>query len=156
MRSRVDETRYARVWREAMAMATRSGVRDRAAREDLAQEVTVRAWRSGRDERPWLLTVMRHCAADHHRAAARCVALADLDAPARDASAESRLEARRALEAVLARAEALSPSLRAVFDAVVCEGRDIGDVARALGVSRAVIDTRLLRMKRRLRAEGGR
>lgn len=146
-----DESRYARVWREAMAMATRTGVRDRAAREDLAQEVTVRAWRSGRDERPWLLAVMRHCAADHHRATSRCVSGVDLDAPSREVCGEPRLEAKRALEAVLRRAESLSPPLRAVFDAVVCEGRDINEVARALGVTRAVIDTRLLRMKRRLR-----
>jgi RNA polymerase sigma factor (sigma-70 family) len=146
-----DESRYARVWREAMAMATRTGVRDRATREDLAQEVTVRAWRSGRDERPWLLAVMRHCAADHHRAASRCVSGVDLDAPSREVTGEHRIEAKRALEAVLTRAASLSPPLRAVFDAVVCEGRDINEVARALGVTRAVIDTRLLRMKRRLR-----
>jgi DNA-directed RNA polymerase specialized sigma24 family protein len=94
---------------------------------------------------------MRHCAADHHRAASRCVSGVDLDAPSREVTGEPRIEARRALEAVLTRAASLSPPLRAVFDAVVCEGRDINEVARALGVSRAVIDTRLLRMKRRLR-----
>ena len=81
----------------------------------------------------------------------RCVSGVDLDAPSREVAGELRIEARRALEAVLTRAESLSPPLRAVFDAVVCEGRDIHEVARALGVSRAVIDTRLLRMKRRLR-----
>ena len=104
-----DESRYARVWREAMAMATRTGVRDRATREDLAQEVTVRAWRSGRDERPWLLAVMRHCAADHHRAASRCVSGVDLDAPSREGAKMQPIEADAARGAGLTRAPPTPP-----------------------------------------------
>ncbi len=57
------------------------------------------------------------------------------------------MDARRGVVTVMARAE---PSLREVFDAVVCEGRAIEDVARALRVTRAVVDTRLRRMRMRL------
>ena len=143
---------YARAWREALALARRWGVRDR---EDVAQEALLRAWRSGRAEPGWLRAVVRNCAVDARSAEARVCLTADADAragcPAR-ALCESRLDARRELRAVLAGAARLPPSLRAVFDAVVREGRAIEEVARSLGVSRAVVDTRLRRMRARLRA----
>ena len=47
---------------------------------------------------------------------------------------------------------AAAKSLETVFDAVVCEGRAIDEVSRALAVSRAVVDTRLRRMRTRLAA----
>lgn len=156
METRDEVTRYARVWQDAMAMAHRAGVRDRALREDVAQEATVRAWRAGRDERWWLRAVVRHCAIDARRAQARMEYGVELDARAgADASAmsEARLDARRAVRAMLRRAGRLTPSLRAVWDAVVRDGRAIDEVARALGVSRAVVDTRLRRMRLRLRGE---
>lgn len=156
METRDDSARYARVWQEAMAMARRAGVRDRALREDVAQEAMVRAWRSGREERWWLRAVVRHCAIDARRAQARVQYGVELDAregPCATAMSEARADARRAVRAVVARAARLTPSLREVWDAVVREGRAIDEVARALGVSRAVVDTRLRRMRMRLRGE---
>lgn len=137
-----------------MAMARRAGVRDRALREDVAQEVTVRAWQCGRAERWWLRAVVRHCVLDARRAAARVQYGVELDACEGSyaaAMSEARADARREARALVKRAERLTPPLRAVFDAVVRDGRAIDEVARALGVSRAVVDTRLRRMRMRLR-----
>lgn len=156
METRDDNARYARVWQEAMAMARSAGVRDRALREDVAQEATVRAWRAGRDERWWLRAVVRHCAVDARRAQARVQYGVELDAHEGSygaAMCEARADARRDLRALLSRAGRLTPSLRAVWDAVIREGRAIDEVSRSLGVSRAVVDTRLRRVRMRLRGE---
>jgi RNA polymerase sigma factor (sigma-70 family) len=146
--------------RQAMATTMRAGVGDEALCDEVAQEVMVRAWRCGvlsmspRVRGAWVRTTARRCAIDMVRAARREV----LDESAIDgtgsvgahAMTEERVDARRRVATVAARAGAMPPSLRAVFDAVVCEGRAIEDVARSLGVTRAVVDTRLRRMRVRL------
>lgn len=145
---------------QAMTVARRMGLRDAARCDEVAQEVMVRAWHHGvhalapRARGAWVRTTARRCALDALRAAVREGAGdgAGLAAHGDAAMSEGRLDARRRLAAMLARAAAMPPSLRAVFVAVVCEGRSIDEVARALSISRAAIDTRLRRMRGELGA----
>lgn len=116
----------------------------------------MRAWRAGRTERWWLRTVLRNCVIDDRRVQARLRHGADLDAREGSyavAMSEARVDARREVREVLRRAEALARALREVYERVLVEGATIDEAARALGVSRAVIDTRLKRMRRLLRGE---
>ena len=148
--------------RQAMAAAMRAGLRDRSLCDEVAQEVMGRAWRHGvlsmspSARGGWVHTTARRYAIDLLRRARRTArdegALDALASEGGAAMSEERLDARREVDAVSARACALPPSLRAVFDAVVCEGRAIDEVSRALAVSRAVVDTRLRRMRTRLAA----
>lgn len=146
---------YARAWREAVATARGAGLRDRWSREDVAQETLMRAWRTGRTERWWLRAVSRNCAIDARRSQRR-MCFDEMDAREGSyatAMSEARLDARREVRAVLDRARALTPALREVYERVLRDGESIDEVARALGVSRAVIDTRLKRMREQLRGD---
>jgi DNA-directed RNA polymerase specialized sigma24 family protein len=148
------------VRRQALEMAAGSGLRDRALREDVAQEVTLRAWRNGivrreaRVRSAWVRTTVRRCVIDALRGAGRerCVGdeLDGRHAAGEMALSEERIDARREVASMMSRAGSLPRSLRAVYAAVVCEGQAIEEAARALGVTRAVVDTRLRRMRKRL------
>lgn len=149
---------WAAVWRLARRLAARKGCFDAQRCDDIAQEVTTRAWQHGVDSMPearrmgWVRSVTKHHMADLLRAGRRRGETALLDGMAAPTVGygEAWLDARRALRRVDAAARTLPPSERAVYGAVVCEGREIGEVARALGVNRAAVDTRLRRMRDRL------
>ncbi len=146
--------------RQAWATTRRGGVGDATLCDEVAQEVMVRAWRSGvlvmspMARGAWVRTTARRCAIDMMRAGRREVfdevAIDEAAGASVYAMSEARMDARRGVVTVMARAEGMPSSLREVFDAVVCEGRAIEDVARALRVTRAVVDTRLRRMRMRL------
>lgn len=149
-----------RLRRQAWAATRRVCAGDATLCDEVAQEVVVRAWRSGvlamspMARGAWVRTTARRCAIDMMRAGCREVfdeaALDEAAGASAYAMSEARIDARRGVVRVMARAEGMPPSLREVFDAVVCEGRAIDDVARALRVTRAVVDTRLRRMRVRL------
>ena len=146
--------------RQAWAVAWRMCDGDATLCDEVAQEVVVRAWRGGvlamspMARGAWVRTTARRCAIDAMRAGRREVFDEATIDEATEASAyamsEARVDARRGVVRMMVRAETMPSSLREVFDAVVREGRAIDDVARALKVTRAVVDTRLRRMRMRL------
>lgn len=150
------------VRQQAMVTARRAGIVDASQCDDVAQEVMLRAWRHDVLSREagvrgaWVRTTARRCAADVMRASRRAGEGArGVEAHAEEGAStmsEARLDARRRVRRMLARAVAMPPSLRAVFEAVVCEGRAIDEVAGALALSRAAVDTRLRRMRQCLAA----
>lgn len=155
-----DDGVWEAVWRLARQLAARKGCFDAQRCDDIAQEVTTRAWQHGVDALPrakrtaWVKRTTRNHMADLLRAGRR-----RRESPLVDAGAvpvvgydEAWFDARNTLRRVDAAARTLPPSERAVYGAVVCEGRAIDAVAHEMGVSRAVIDTRLRRMRDRLGA----
>ena len=158
---------------EAYGPAVAAAVGRRVPAQDVpevAQEVFVRTYRSLRNYRgdmplrAWVLTIARAACADHWRRnyRRRDVVMSDFDEAAQvgveaawqaersavDADARRREEARRFLEAGLAR---LSPEDRAVITLAELEERSMEEAARELGCGLSAVKVRAFRARKRLR-----
>lgn len=133
-------------------LAHRTG--DRAAAEDLLQEVFLKAMRQGmgfcslENPRAWLFQVARTTLIDHARLAKAFVELPDeLAAPASDERAPVD-----ELDACVARNLArLAADDRHVIEVCDLQGRTVRDFAAQQGLSLAAAKSRLLRARQRLR-----
>jgi RNA polymerase sigma-70 factor, ECF subfamily len=139
-------------------------VHDAAAAEDVAQEAFLAAVRSlhrfdrRRPFGPWLHRIVVNRAIDHARARAvrREVAVEALGEPASGAGDASAAPS----EPVLAALAALAPEQRAVIVMRHLLGFTPGEIARALGLPRGTVNSRLRRgldaLREPLDGEGGR
>jgi RNA polymerase sigma-70 factor (ECF subfamily) len=129
---------------------------DPSSAQDVVAEVFLVAWRRLEqvpdDAAPWLLAVARNHLAGLRRIEARQSALQDR---ARALPTEEPPPAvREEVDPVLMRALGRLPEAdRELLCLLAWEGLDRASTARALGVSRAILRLRLLRARRRLRAE---
>lgn len=153
MDPRETDRRYAHLRASASRFARRLGVRDASLRDDVAQEVALRAWSQRELSAAWMRTVTRRHVIDALRRGGSWCQSVDLDGREGGpgfAASDARFEARWELRAVCLAAQRLSPPLREVFELVCCEGRSIERAAVELGVTRAVVDKRLERLRRQL------
>jgi RNA polymerase sigma-70 factor, ECF subfamily len=152
---------YAEHGRALLAFTTRL-LGDRAAAEDVVQEVLVRAWQhsdvltNGRGSvRSWLLTVARNLVTDGVRAQrARPAEVEMVTAEAAEATrdhADSVVDALTVLPAL----ERLSPDHRDVLAEVYFRGRTLPEAAQVLGVPPGTVKSRSYYALRALRSALG-
>jgi len=151
---------YAEHGRALLAFTTRL-LGDRAAAEDVVQEVLVRAWQhsdvltNGRGSvRSWLLTVARNLVTDRVRAQRARPAEVEEDAAPPAATrdhADSVVDALTVLPAL----ERLSPDHRDVLAEVYFRGRTLPEAAEVLGVPPGTVKSRSYYALRALRSALG-
>jgi RNA polymerase sigma-70 factor (ECF subfamily) len=136
---------------------------DAAAAEDVVQEALIRIWRhpevltNGQGSvRGWLLTTVRNIVISRLRArAARPPEIPE--SPASPAAVEDHASAVAASVTVHAALDTLSPEHRAVIEQVYLRGRDLDEVAAALGVPKGTVKSRahyaLRALRRAIRPE---
>ncbi|MDO0939064.1 sigma-70 family RNA polymerase sigma factor [Streptomyces sp. DG2A-72] len=132
--------------------------------EDLLQEATARAWRhfasAGTDPvsiRPWLFTVVRNLAIDHHRAQlirpSETQAIEDLDLPVDDA-----IDRMLTTQIVLDALSLLTPAQRKVLTLTYYRGYSVVQAAEHLGIPPGTVKSRsyyaLRALRDTLRARG--
>jgi RNA polymerase sigma-70 factor (ECF subfamily) len=151
---------YAEHGRALLAFTTRL-LGDRAAAEDVVQEVLVRAWQhsdvltNGRGSvRSWLLTVARNLVTDRVRAQRARPAEVEEDAAPPAATVD---HADRVVDAltVLPALERLSPDHRDVLAEVYFRGRTLPEAAEVLGVPPGTVKSRSYYALRALRSALG-
>jgi len=128
------------------------------AADDLAQETFVRAYgalsgfEDGRDFYAWLRRIAVNASLNHLRAAKREEPLGDREpTPCRDMP-QDELQNREAEGKFQEALGALPSDQRAVFVLRVFEDQSYRDIARALGISRGTVMSRLSRARQKLRA----
>ncbi len=124
--------------------------------EDLLQEATARAWKNFTTTtdpvsiRPWLFTVVRNLAIDHHRARAvrppESEPADDLDLPVDDA-----IDVVLTTQIVLDALDRLTPSHRNAIVLVYYRGYSVAQAAQALGVPPGTVKSRSYYALRALR-----
>jgi RNA polymerase sigma-70 factor (ECF subfamily) len=146
--------------RDALYARARQLCRGSIDADDLVQDVLERALRGSaglRDParvRAWLFTILTRSFIDrirHQRALPQHEVLDDAGAaapPADERPAWQRLTADQLRVAV----ERLPVELRDTYRLHALDGRDYDDIARAQGIPKATVGTRLLRARKRLRA----
>ncbi|MGW5848715.1 sigma-70 family RNA polymerase sigma factor [Streptomyces sp. NPDC055254] len=131
--------------------------------EDLLQEATARAWKNFTTTtdpvsiRPWLFTVVRNLAIDHHRARAvrppETQPADDLGLPLDDA-----IDAILTTQVVLDALDRLTPPHRKVIALVYYRGYSVAQAAQVLGVPAGTVKSRsyyaLRALRDTLRANG--
>lgn len=139
---------------------------DWAVAEDLVSVVFFEAWRRRRDVQlrggrllPWLLGVATNVLRNQRRSLRRYrAALARIPplSPERDFADDlaERVDAERAMRAVLAEVHRLPQGEQEVIGLCVWEGLTSGEAAEALGIPEATVRTRLFRARARLREAG--
>jgi RNA polymerase sigma-70 factor (ECF subfamily) len=143
----------------AAAMRLTGG--DRADAQDLVQDTFERAlahWdrlAPGSNERGWLVTVLHNRFIDQCRRRRRGPAAQPIDAeanlPAPEPTPAQRWDA--ITPEHLARAIAqLDDEFRAAYELKELQGKSYDEIARALGIPKATVGTRILRARRKLRA----
>ncbi|GAA4707513.1 sigma-70 family RNA polymerase sigma factor [Pseudonocardia yuanmonensis] len=151
---------YAEHGRALLAFTTRL-LGDRAAAEDVVQEVLVRAWQhsdvltNGRGSvRSWLLTVARNLVTDRVRAQRARPSEVEEDAAPPVATGD---HADRVVDAltVLPALERLSPDHRDVLAEVYFRGRTLPEAAQVLGVPPGTVKSRSYYALRALRTALG-
>lgn len=116
--------------------------------EDVVQEALIRIWRhpevltNGRGSvRGWLLTTVRNIVISRFRA--RDARPREIpESPTRPAAVDDHAGAVAASVTVHAALDALSPEQRAVIEQVYLQGRDLDEVAAALGVPKGTVKSR--------------
>jgi RNA polymerase sigma factor (sigma-70 family) len=146
------EKLWARHHRRVLAYALRRT--DRASAEDIVSETFLTAWRRRaempRDELPWLLGVARLTLANHTRSQRRRDALAQVLIDNACSVQTGPAEVDRNLLRAIAR---LNPDDREALILVGWDGLRPSEAARVVGCVPATVRVRLLRARRRLRAE---
>lgn len=134
----------------AMFRAARALLDSDADAEDAVGEAALRAWRSWgklRDRervRPWLVRIAVNCAREHRRKYGRILPVEDLEALAGAAEPEP---ASTLWDAVLL----LPPDQRAAVTLFYYEEMSEAETARALGVPKGTVKSRLSRARAALR-----
>jgi RNA polymerase sigma-70 factor, ECF subfamily len=121
---------------------------DRELAEDVVQEALIRIWRhpevltNGQGSiRGWLLTTVRNIVIS--RARARAVRPREIaESPAHPAAVGDHAAAVVAAVTVHAALDSLSPEHRTVIEEVYLRGRDLDEVAQALGVPKGTVKSR--------------
>lgn len=148
---------YAELRRSLLAFL-RKHVGDPQVAEDLLHDVVVKALAAGRDAdhaprnlTGWLYAVARNAAMDHHRGArATDDVPEDLCVPAPDEGEAALAELANCLRPMALR---LPATYRDTVIAAELEGRPLGDVARAQGITLSAVKTRASRGRRLLQQE---
>jgi RNA polymerase sigma-70 factor (ECF subfamily) len=157
----VDETELRSLWDEhagpLLAFVLRLTGGDRGRAEDIVQETLLQAWRhpEARDPargpvRPWLLTVARRVAIDHHRARqARPPEVGDegLEWLADDDGVDEALDRWLVADALAS----LAPAHREALVHTYYAGRTVTEAAVALGVPAGTVKSRVFYGLRALR-----
>jgi len=132
-------------------------LRDRAAADDLVQDVVLRAldrlhlWREGSNMRTWLFTIMHNLHANDRRRASRTADNQPLDAAALARGTPPEQEAAVELAQLADAIAALPPAQREVLLLVGLEGFSYADAAATLGVPVGTVMSRLSRTREELR-----
>lgn len=121
---------------------------DRQRAEDIVQETLLRAWRNpdvvdGREHliRPWLFTITRHVAIDLWRSRSRHDEIIDDEPVDRPDPAEHIDQSVTALD-VRAAIARLTPKHQQIIVEMYYHGRQVDEIARALGIPEGTVKSR--------------
>ena len=144
------------LWRFALGLC-----HDRDLADDLVQDTAERAlrkralWLPGRPLKPWLVKILLNLFRDHCARSARQGAVMAAPELAGAGIVQGGVEARLELAAVARGIASLPPDQRAALLAVTVGGLDYAQAARALGIPKGTLMSRIARARRRLRQATG-